>query len=72
MTDLSHYTKDIPIPVPDKSKVKPLRIGLICTCWNDDLLRPLVTRTIEHLKELGVAETRIHSTIIVPGYFLLI
>lgn len=66
-----HYTKEIPIPLPDKPKISPLRIGLICTCWNLELLQPLIEKTRAQLLALGVTERNIDAPVMVPGSFEL-
>src|SRR5271163_1789245 len=66
-----HYTKEINIPLPEKRHIAPLRIGIICTCWNQELLQPLISKTKAQLSKLGVEDRQIRSPIMVPGSFEL-
>jgi len=66
-----HYTKDIPIPIPDKRHIAPLQFGIVCTCWNQELLQPLIARTKAALEKLGVEARQIQNPIVVPGSFEL-
>lgn len=71
MDPQGHFTQDIPIPLPEKQKVAQLRIGLITTCWNEELLQPLIVNTRKHLVEMGINPRRIAEPVVVPGSFEL-
>eukprot|EP00026_Physarum_polycephalum_P014615 Phypoly_transcript_15152.p1 GENE.Phypoly_transcript_15152~~Phypoly_transcript_15152.p1 ORF type:complete len:171 (+),score=26.66 Phypoly_transcript_15152:162-674(+) len=66
-----HFTKEIPIPLPPSSSIPSLRIGLVCTSWNQDLLLPIIERTKKELVRLGIQEGTLKDTRIVPGSFEL-
>lgn len=66
-----HYTKEINIPIPDKRLLAPLQVGVVCTCWNQDLLQPLIGKTKEALEKLGLDERQIRPPVMVPGSFEL-
>eukprot|EP00026_Physarum_polycephalum_P019648 Phypoly_transcript_21767.p1 GENE.Phypoly_transcript_21767~~Phypoly_transcript_21767.p1 ORF type:complete len:180 (+),score=37.58 Phypoly_transcript_21767:46-585(+) len=66
-----HFTTEINIPLPEKRQIASLNIGVICTCWNQDLLKPLISNTKAALEKLGVEERQINTPIMVPGSFEL-
>lgn len=66
-----HYTKEIPISLPDFTRRFPLRFGIIHTSWNLDLLQSVIERTKKHLLESGIDEQKIYPPIVVPGSFEL-
>ena len=66
-----HYTQEINIALPEKRLIAPLTFGIVCTCWNQDLLQPLISNTKAALEKIGVEERQIRTPIMVPGSFEL-
>lgn len=71
MSDEQHYTKEINIPLPERRQVASVNVGIVCTCWNQELLQPLIRNTKAALEKVGVDERQIKTPIMVPGSFEL-
>mmetsp|Transcript_41441 Transcript_41441/g.72772 ORF Transcript_41441/g.72772 Transcript_41441/m.72772 type:complete len:220 (+) Transcript_41441:48-707(+) len=58
------------VPLPDKAEAATLRIGIVRTCWHEELIELLVSKCIDQLCRNGVLKGNIVQAV-VPGSYEL-
>eukprot|EP01112_Ceratiomyxa_fruticulosa_P008343 TRINITY_DN215_c0_g1_i1.p1 TRINITY_DN215_c0_g1~~TRINITY_DN215_c0_g1_i1.p1 ORF type:complete len:648 (+),score=150.74 TRINITY_DN215_c0_g1_i1:241-2184(+) len=67
----STFHKTVPIALPTPSNVASLKIAIIRTCWNEELVGSLSSQTRQELLRFGAKEENIGEDIFVPGSYEL-
>jgi len=67
----SHFSKEVPIPIPDAKTIHDTRVILIRTSWNEELISPLYTKTKKELVAKGILENNILKEVQVAGCYEL-
>jgi 6,7-dimethyl-8-ribityllumazine synthase len=58
------------VPLPSKQEASTLRIGIVRTCWHEELIELLVSKTIDQMVFRGVKAENIVQAV-VPGSYEL-
>merc|ERR1712232_1365931 len=58
------------VPLPNKAEASTLRIGIVRTCWHEDLIDLLCTKCIDQMCSRGVQKENIVQAV-VPGSYEL-
>jgi len=66
-----HFTKEVPIPLPDLNTIHNTRIILIRTSWNDELVSSVYNATKNELLKQGIRKENFTKEIVVGGCYEL-
>jgi len=67
----STFHKTVPIALPSPDNVGNLKIAIVRTCWNEDLVGLLSSQCRSELLRFGAKEENIGEDILVPGSYEL-